>query len=312
MGSALLPAIVASFLQVSDIHQIYYEEHGNKNGIPVVVLHGGPGWGCPPEFATFFDPEVYRIIMFDQRGARRSTPFGEMRENTTQDLIEDIEKLKNHLEIDRWVVFGGSWGSMLGLLYGEAYPESLLGFVLRGIFLGDPSQLLYGAKKFYPESWYECMQCIPEEEWDDLVSAGYTRMMDPDPKVHMPVASAFMKYDTIIATLLPNPELVEKTLRDEKFAFSVSRAFFHYAHHNFFIKQDQILNEIHRIAHLPCIIVHGRYDAITPVEEAWKVHTAWPGSKLWVIADAGHSSSEPSIKEALKQAMIEIQYGTNR
>lgn len=294
------------YLQVSNIHSIYYAQFGNPEGLPVLVVHGGPGGGCFPSWSSFFDPSFYRVIMFDQRGAYRSKPPADMRENTPQLLVEDMETIRKHLGINQWVLFGGSWGSALSILYGETHPDRALGFILRGIFLArkmDYEHLFYGMRNTFPEAWDEMLETIPPEERGDLIQALHKRVMNPDPNIHMPVAHAFMRYDTICGTLLPNDSLVQEQADDNLSTICVGRAFVHYSANNFFLTENQLLENLNRISHLPAILVHGRYDTICLPQSAYELYKKWPGSQLWWIPDAGHFSLEPSIGRGLKEAM---------
>lgn len=293
------------YLKVSKIHTIYYATYGNPQGTPVVILHGGPGWGCDDTLSRFFDPQQWHVIMFDQRAAMRSTPLACMQENTPQHSVADIELLREHLGIDQWMVFGGSWGSTLGLLYGQAHPERCLGFILRGIFLGrkdDHLQLFYGMGKVFPEAYEPFVDFIPESERDDLVKAYHRRIMDPNPDVHMPAARVFMKFDTICATRFPDPKKVDKVLQNDKQVLSVARVFMHYTANGFFFEPNQILSRMSLIAHLPAIIVHGRWDAICLPEMGYTLHRHWQDSVLWIVTDGGHSANDPPVEAALATA----------
>lgn len=297
------------YLQVSELHRIYFEEYGKPDGVPVLVVHGGPCGGCPPSFSRFFDPDFYHVIMFDQRGCMRSTPAGEMKENNTQALIADMEQLREHVGVDKWWLFGGSWGSTLSVAYGEAQPEHCLGFVLRGVFIADDwaiDNLVYGMQQSFPDAYEEWQNHFPQEERSDLLAACYKRLMDPDPAVHLPVAHAFMKYDTLCATLRPTPALIEEEAKNHAASLQIARAFFHYAVNKFFLQDNELLGNVSKIQHLPCTIVHGRYDIICPAIGAYKLHKLWPGSKLNFVADAGHASCDPALSAALVDAMDEI------
>jgi proline iminopeptidase len=290
------------YLTVSDKHTLHYATYGNPEGIPVVVLHGGPGFGCDDTLSRFFDLKEWHVIMFDQRGAMRSKPFGCMKENTPQCSVEDIEKLREHLGIERWTVFGGSWGSALALLYGQAHPERCLGFVLRGIFLGreqDYLHLLYDMGKIFPDAYDAFAHHLPKEEQGDILTAYYKRLMDEDPNIHMPAAQAFMKYNIICSTHLPNNESLEKLMSNDALILGVARAYFYYSYHHFFLTPNQILSQMDKIAHLPAIIVHGRWDAICLPESAYTLHKQWPNSALWIIPDGGHSANDPTIAQGL-------------
>lgn len=297
------------YLKVSELHSLYYAQFGNPAGLPVVVVHGGPGGGCEASWSSCFDLSFYRVVMFDQRGASRSKPMGAMQENTPQKSVEDMEVLRKHLGIDKWLLFGGSWGSALSILYGETHPDRALGFVLRGIFLArqkDYEHLVYGMKATFPDAWEDMVQAIPVEERSDLISAFHDRIMDPDPKVHLPAAQAFSRYETICGTLLPITEMELSQGLSDHGVLSVSRAFFHYTANHFFFRENQLLEDIDRIAHLPAILVHGRYDAICLPQIAFELHKNWEGSKLWFISNAGHFASEPPIGRALREATEEM------
>lgn len=314
--SLFLPFSLSAFLQVatpnnegylavSEKHTLFYATYGNPKGMPIIILHGGPGVGCDDTLSRFFDLSYWHVIMFDQRGASRSTPLGCMEENSPQHSIDDIEALREHLGISKWVVFGGSWGSTLGLLYGQAHPERCLGFILRGIFLAreqDYLHLFYDMGKIFPEAYAPFFHHIPKEERGDLLSAYYKRVMDPDPAVHLPAAKVFMKFDAICSTHLPNKESVEKFISNDALTLSIVRAFIYYSFHHFFLEPNQILNHMQRITHLPAIIVHGRYDAICLPEMAYLLHQNWENSALWVVPDGGHSANDPTISQALAKA----------
>lgn len=294
------------YLKVSEDHAIYFAEFGNPEGIPVVTSHGGPGSQCCEYWTTFFNPALYHVIMFDQRGAGRSVPFASMENNTPQHSVEDMEKLRHHLGIDKWVLFGGSYGSFLSLLYGETHPENSLGFVLRGIFLcreHDYKHLFYGMKSVYPEAWQEMVEIIPESERHDLITAFHKRVMDPDPAIHLQAARAFMRFDTLCAHLLPSATNLEEVETDIIGTLGVARAFIHYSANAFFVEENQLLNNLSRIAHLPAIIVQGRYDVICPPQGAYDLYQLWPRSELWYISNSGHSAAEPGTSQGLREAM---------
>lgn len=292
-------------LQVSDKHTIHYALYGNPDGIPVIASHGGPGAGYFNAMTTAFDLEKWNVIMWDQRGAMRSTPFGVVEDNTPQNSISDMEKLREHLGVDTWVVFGGSWGSSLSMLYGEAHPDRCRAFILRGVWLcreQDYKHLFYGMGKVFPEAYDELLKHIPEEEHDDLITACYKRVMDSDPAVHLPTARIFMEYDSICATHLPNPEFVKVVNADDRVPVAVTRFFCHYAMNHFFLEDNQILDNMHEVEHIPAIIVHGRWDAICLPENAYLVHKHWSNSQLWMVPDGGHASGDPSIAAGLASA----------
>ncbi len=285
-------------LQVDALHTIYWEEAGNPKGIPVLFLHGGPGAGLSPQHRRFFDPQQYRIILFDQRGAGKSTPLGEWRENTTQLLIDDIETLRAQFGVDKWLVFGGSWGSTLALAYGEAHPERCLGFILRGIFLCTSAEVdwfLHGVRWFYPELYDEFVAPIPEAERADLLTAYTSRMLCDDPAVYWPAARAWSRFEGRRVFLLPQPEDTASDTLD----LGVGRLESHYMANGGFLREDQLVQEVGRIAHLPCVIVQGRYDVICPPLSAHRLHQAWPGSRMRMVADAGHGALEAGIAKAL-------------
>ncbi len=293
------------YLKVSDLHSIYYAAYGNPEGIPVVVLHGGPGGGCSDAMVESFDLSKWNVVMFDQRGAMRSKPFGCMEENTPQHLVSDIEDLRSHLGIEKWLVFGGSWGSVLALLYGQEHPNRCLGFILRGIWLvrqSDYLHLFYGMGKTFPEAYQEMVSFIPEAERDDLLSAFHRRVFDPDPAVQLSAAKAFMKFDAICASQMPSPKFIEAMLKNDQLVVGVMRAFCHYAKHSFFLEENHILPNMHKIAHLPAILVQGRYDTICPPHMAFSLYQNWPASTLWMIPNGGHTAAEPSMAKALAAA----------
>ena len=294
----------SGMLQVDSRHSLYWEESGNPRGIPAVFLHGGPGAGCTPVYRRFFDPAVYRIVLFDQRGAGRSTPTAELADNTTQHLIADLERLRRHLRIERWLVFGGSWGSTLALAYGEAHPERCLGFVLRGVFLGSRREIdwfLYCMGTFFPEAWRAFLGPIPTAEREDLLGAYYRRLTNPDPAVHLPAAKAWCRYETSCSTLRPIPQNVAP-LAAERGALALARIEAHYFVNSLFLKPDQLLTELHRIRRLPCVIVQGRYDVVCPPVSADELARAWPEADLHIVPDAGHSAMEPGTRTGLVAA----------
>jgi proline iminopeptidase len=296
-------------LPVSPIHSLHYATYGNPVGIPVIVLHGGPGAGCHDGMSSFFDLSKWFVIMFDQRGAGRSTPLAMMEENTPQNSISDMELIRTHFGIDQWLVFGGSWGSTLGILYGQAHPERCLGFILRGIFLArefDASHLVYEMGKTFPEAYQEMLDFFPIEEQDDLVSAFYKRIMDSDPEVQLSAGRAFMKFDLVSSTLLPDPEGVRALLENDRVVLSVTRAFFHYARNKFFLGENQILADLDKIAHLPAMIVHGRWDVITPLEMGFALYQKWGNSRLQIIPLGGHSTVESPVAMTLASASDEF------
>jgi len=294
----------SGYLQLDDLHSMYWEESGNPNGIPVVFLHGGPGAGSGPQHRRFFDPTRYRIVIFDQRGAGRSRPFGELRNNTTPLLISDIELLRKKLEINQWVVFGGSWGSTLALAYAEAHPERCLGLILRGIFLCRPSEIewfLYGLRQIFPDQWEKFSSHIPEAERGDLLHAYHSRLIDPDPAVHMPAARAWGTYEGACRTGIRSIA-TQHHFASDSVALSLARIEAHYFVNHIFLPENSLLDQIDRIRHLPCHIVQGRYDAVCPAVSAYELHQVWPTAHYTVVADAGHAAFEPGIRSELVRA----------
>jgi proline iminopeptidase len=305
--SCLFPEVTPhrqGFLEPEGIHRIYWEESGNPAGKPVLFLHGGPGSGTSPLQRRFFDPAYYRIILFDQRGAGKSTPYAELTDNTTPHLIADIELLRQTLNVEKWLVFGGSWGSTLALAYGEAHPESCLGFVLRGIFLCRRSEIdwfLYGLRTLFPEAWREFTGIIPENERSDLLAAYHTRLVDPDPAIHLPAARAWARYEAACSSLLPNVSLISN-FESDAVALSLARSEAHFFLNDIFLPENSLLENLHKIRHLPAVIVQGRYDAVCPIVTADELARAWPEAFYEVIPDAGHSAYEPGIARALTEA----------
>jgi len=297
-------------LKVSDLHTIYYERVGNPEGIPVVFLHGGPGGGLIPIYRQFFDPEAFHVVLFDQRGCGRSTPHAELRENTTWDLISDIETLRKKFDIDKWYVFGGSWGSTLSLAYAITHPDRPLGLILRGIFLTRKKELLwfyqYGASEIFPDYWERYRDEIPEEERGDFISAYYKRLTSDEPKIRLSAARAWSVWEGATSKLFPDKNLM-KHWENEHEALQLARIECHYFVNNcFFPTENYILENINKIRHIPTVIVQGRYDIVCPMVSAWELHKAFPEAEFIVIPDAGHSITEPGITSALVDAMDRI------
>jgi len=291
-------------LDVDPIHTLYFEESGNPSGTPVVFLHGGPGAGASPLHRRFFDPQQYRIVIFDQRGAGRSRPMGEIESNTPDDLVADIELLREYLAIDRWHVFGGSWGSTLGLLYAQSHPERCISMVLRGIFLMRQHELdwfLYGIRNFFPEAWKRFAEFLPENERSDLMEGYHRRLMDPDPKIHFPAAKSWSAYEASCSTLLANPNHVSSAGMDGH-ALSIARLEAHFMRNTKLQPETRILDDISRIRAIPAAIVQGRYDIICPPASALDLHAVWPEADFVMVPDAGHSAIEPGIRRALIEA----------
>jgi len=294
-------------LRVSDIHDLYYEETGNPKGKPVLFIHGGPGGGTEPSHRRYFDPKAFRVILFDQRGCGQSKPHADLRENTTWDLVRDIEKLRETLGIKSWIVFGGSWGSTLSLLYAETHPERVNAMVLRGIFLCRKKEIKWfyqeGANHIFPDLWDEYVKPIPQEERGDFVSAFYKRLTSPNRDVRLQAARAWSVWEGSTSRLYVDPEL-QAGFDDAEFAEAFARIECHYFTNGIWMRHDnQIIEDVHKIRHIPCEIIHGRYDVVCPVENAWDLHKAWPESRLHIVPDAGHSAREPGILTKLIEAM---------
>ncbi len=286
-------------LPVSDGHRLAYELCGNPRGRPVVFLHGGPGAGCTPMHRQFFDPAAYRIVLFDQRGAGRSTPTASIEANTTAHLIGDIESLRRHLEIDRWVVFGGSWGSTLALAYAAAHPEACRALILRGIWLCRPIDLQWwfdGIRLVYPEYWQEFVGHIPPAERNELLEAYLQRLVNPNPDVHMPAAMAWEKYETSCERLMPpDPEGASPHANP----LPMARIEAYYMKHSSFLRENELIDAVPRFRHVPGVIVHGRYDMLCPVDAAVALAGAWGEAQLAIVPDAGHSAFEPGTRRQL-------------
>jgi proline iminopeptidase len=296
----------AARLRVSDVHELYFEESGNPRGKPVVFLHGGPGFGTEPGHRRFFDPAAYRIVVFDQRGCGKSTPHASLVDNTTWHLVSDLEMLRVHLGIERWQVFGGSWGSTLALAYAQTYPERVSELVLRGIFLVRKSEIDWfyqrGASALYPDAWEKYLEPIPEEERGDLLHAFHRRLTHDDPAVRIHAARAWSIWEGSTSALHPNRALIEKTAGDA-FAIAFARIECHYFVNAAWIDEERdLLRNVTRIRSVPAVIVQGRYDVVCPLETAWALHRAWPEADLRVVADAGHSAAEPGNTHELVEA----------
>jgi len=299
-------------LAVDEIHTLYVEECGNPDGRPIIFLHGGPGGGFSEDDRRFFDPEKFRIVLLCQRGACQSTPRAELRNNTTEYLISDIEKIRNHLAIDQWIVFGGSWGSTLSLVYAQQHPENVLGLILRGIFLGrekDISWLYHpdgGAARMFPDAWEDFVAPVADAKPDTILQNYYQLLTGKDEISRMAAAKAWATWEAKIATLEPNQTLL-KHFTDPLIALGMARISCHYFVNKCFLRPKQILENMNKIANIPGVIVHGRYDALCPVENAWKLSKAWPNAELNIIRDAGHTASEPAITDALIHATHHIE-----
>jgi len=291
------------YLKVSELHTLYVEQAGNPDGVPVVFLHGGPGGGISPDYRRFFNPKKYRIVLFDQRGSGLSTPAAELRENTTWDLVADIEKIREHMGIDKWVVFGGSWGSTLALTYAISHPDRVTHLVVRGIFLCRPSEIhwfyQHGASEIFPDIWENYCNHIPVEERHDFVKAYYKRLTHENQEIRLQAAKAWSKWEAATSRLFIDPSAVDE-FEDPTYALQFARIECHYFINNAFFKTNNwILENISKIRHIPCDIIQGRYDVVCPTKSAWDLHTVWPEARLKIIPDAGHSMNEPGIKAAL-------------
>lgn len=292
-------------LKVDELHTLWVEECGNPQGIPVVFLHGGPGAACEEFQRRFFDSQRYRIILFDQRGCGRSTPHAELRNNTTQDLVADIERIRNDLNIEKWLVFGGSWGSTLALVYAQAHTGRVSGLILRGIFLCRPRDIQWfyqeGASYIYPDFWQNYIQVIPQAERDNLLAAFYKRLTSNDKKTRLEAARAWSIWEGSTSNLISNPAVVNH-FSNEAIALSLARIECHYFNNDSFLRKDQLLEEMHKLANVPGVIVHGRYDVVCPIEQAYALHQAWPEAKFIIAPKSGHSATEPEILDALVRA----------
>ena len=306
---SLYPAIDpydSGLLPVSPLHTLYYEQCGNPKGKPVVFLHGGPGAGCNANSRRFFDPAHYRIVLFDQRGSGRSTPHAELTDNTTWHLVQDIETLRAHLGIERWQVFGGSWGSTLALAYAQAHPQRVTELVLRGIFMLRRWELEWfyqkGCDALYPDAWEKYLTPIPAVERHDLMSAYYRRLTSSDEATRIEAAKAWSIWEGSTSYLAPSADYVASTGAD-RFALAFARIECHYfVHGGFFERDDQLLHHARRLKDIPAVIVQGRYDVVCPMRSAWDLHRAWPEADLRIVGDAGHSAFEAGITHELVSA----------
>ncbi|MCG7863555.1 MAG: prolyl aminopeptidase [Candidatus Thiodiazotropha endolucinida] len=304
----LYPAIepfTSQMLPVGNGHRLYVEQVGKPDGIPVLFLHGGPGAGCEPYHRRFFNPDHYRVVLFDQRGCGHSTPHASLEANTTWDLVGDIERIRQQLNIEQWLLFGGSWGSTLALAYAQSHPDRVTGMVLRGIFLCRDEEISWfyqhGASRAFPDYWEDFIAPIPQQERDDLLHAYHRRLSGENDIDRMAAAKAWSVWEGRTASLHPNPAVVS-FFSDPHTALSLARIECHYFVNHAFLRPNQLLLESDRLADIPGVIVQGRYDLICPMTSAWELHRAWPGSELKVIGDAGHSAAEPGIRSALIEA----------
>lgn len=296
-------------LKVSNLHELYLDEAGNPDGIPILFVHGGPGGACDGNSRRFYDPELYRIVTFDQRGCGRSTPHGELRENDTGELIADMEKIRTHLGIEQWVLFGGSWGSTLSLLYAQAHPQRVITLVLRGIFLCRQRDLDWvyrdGTNRVFADGWEDFLKPIPEGERHRLLEAYYERLTGDDELARMGAAKAWATWEASCATLRLDPAGVARFTSPHR-ALALARIEAHYFVNKGFIAENQILDNMERLADIPGHIIHGRYDVLCPLDNATTLHRHWPGSELLIVREAGHSASEPAITDCLIKATDEI------
>ena len=292
-------------LSVSDIHTLYVEESGNPQGIPVLFIHGGPGGGSAEKSRCFFNPDLYRIVVFDQRGAGKSTPHAELKHNTTADLIDDIEKIRKHLGIESWVLFGGSWGSTLSLLYAQAHPDRVVEMILRGIFLCRKEDLHWfyqaGASRLFPDEWERYVKPIPQDQRNDFIKAYYRLLTSDDEIKRMGAAKAWSGWEGACSTLKRN-QSVQNHFTEPHVALAMARIECHYFINDSFIKENQIIENMHKIVHIPGVIVHGRYDLVCPVDNAFSLQKHWSESTLQIIREAGHSAFEPGNTDALIKA----------
>lgn len=295
----------SGMLPVSDLHTIAWEQSGNPEGIPVLVVHGGPGGGAQPSYHQYFDPTVFNIVQFSQRGCGQSTPYAELTDNTTQASVHDMERLREHLSIDRWHVFGGSWGSTLSLIYAQHHPERVISLVLRGIFMCRKSELHWfyqdGASHIFPDAFEPYRTHIPEAERSDLIRAYYARLTSDDVEVRRAAAKEWTRWEMATSRLFPDPEYLEKA-EDLDFAVAFARIECHYFINAIFVEEAHILNHVDRLQEIPTVIVQGRYDVVCPTRSAWELHQAMPHSNLVIVPDAGHSMGEVSIARELVAA----------
>lgn len=295
----------SGYLPVDELHTLYWEQCGRPDGVPVIFLHGGPGAGASSTHRRFFDPRHYRIVILDQRGSGRSTPLGETRRNTTEHLIADLETLRRLLRIEKWLLFGGSWGSTLALAYAQTYPERCLGLVLRGVFLMRRQEIdwfLHGMRQIFPEAWENFVGHIPERERGDLLEAYWRRLDSPDPMVRTAAGRVWSSYEAACSCLLPPREPIGVSAADDAHAVGLARIEAHYFRSNTFRPEDKLLRDVDRIRRLPATIVQGRYDIVCPIISADALRRAWPEADYRVVPDAGHSALEPGVRAALVEA----------
>ncbi len=300
----LFPAITpysSGFLAVDPTHNLYWEQSGNPDGVPILLLHGGPGAGASVVHRRFFDPDYYRIVIFDQRGAGRSTPSGSLENNTTAHLVEDIEKIRRHLSISRWHVFGGSWGSTLALAYAAKHPQTIRSMILRGIFLLEQNEidwLLYGIRAIFPEAWEQFVSPLPPSEHKNILEAYYKRLTGNDEREKLEAAIHWCLYESACSSLIPNYETI--TTEEQKTrALALARIECHYFRNGVIKPEDSLLKDINVFRAIPSVIVQGRYDVICPMQTAYRLHQAWPEADYIVVPDAGHSALDPAVRSRL-------------
>lgn len=294
-------------LEVEPPHVLYVEESGVPHGVPVIFLHGGPGAGTQPYHRTFFDPEVYRIILFDQRGCGQSTPHAELRNNTTQALVADMEKIREFLGVEQWIVFGGSWGATLGLVYAQAHAQRVKALILRGIFLSSEEEIQWfyqgGAARIYPDHWQEFVEIIPQQERHEMLAAYYKRLTGENELARMAAAKTWARWEARTSTLVPS-KTVLNNFAEPHVATSLALLESHYFMNKGFLKPNQILDNMAKIAQIPGTIIQGRYDMVCPMQSAYQLYAVWPSAELDIIPDAGHSATERGITDALIRATI--------
>lgn len=294
----------SGFMEVDGGHNLYWEQSGNPDGVPVILLHGGPGAGATPTHRRFFDPDHYRVIIFDQRGCGRSYPLGSLQNNTTARLVTDIEALRERLSVERWHIFGGSWGSTLAMLYAARHPERCLSMILRGIFLCEQAEIdwfLYGMKTVFPEAWEQFAGLLPESEQKDLLGGYYARLTGTDENIRMEAAIRWSLYEGACSLLLPNYETIT-TDEQKAHALALARIEAHYFRNEVISTENSLLAKIDRMRRIPAIIAHGRYDIICPMETAYRLHKAWPEADYVVVPDSGHSALDPAMRSRLIEA----------
>lgn len=304
----LFPAISpysSGFLSVDPTHTLYWEQSGNPDGVPIVLLHGGPGAGATPTLRRFFDPDHYRIIIFDQRGAGRSTPLGSIENNTLPHLVDDIEAIRLHLGVERWHIFGGSWGSTLAIAYAQKHPERCISMILRSITLLEQTEVdwfIYGMRSLFPESWEQFASLLPEEQQYDLLEGYYERLTEGTPQEQIEAGIRWALYEGACSSLLPNYETIT-TDEQKVYAMALARIEAHYFRNNVIPVDQSLLNNIDRLRSIPATIVHGRYDVICPIQTAHKLHQLWPEADYVIVPDGGHSAMDPSVRSRLIEAV---------